>query len=280
MASPRRKRAAGGRLPIFAIAFACLVIAVVYANRSPGTYQDDDVDRYYLSRQVWKDPSLLLDRWGMPLPVAAFSAPAKLFGYGGVEGTTALVTAFAAAAIGFAAQAAGFGFPWVAALLFFFQPLVLELSFSGLAEPFAAALVAAALWAWYSRRRGRAVWLAGLLPLARIDAGVLTVLVLIAAWRSDSMARSRGGGGADAALERDRLRAHRRSALHSRHRGQEAALEPRPRSIPAPRDRGVRSGRALLLHVGTGGVAHARARRGRRRRCARRGCRRGGEAGR
>jgi hypothetical protein len=177
-------RAAGSRLPILAVAFACLVVAVVYANRSQGTYQDDDVDRYYLSRQVWSDPALLLDRWGMPLPVAAFSAPARLFGYGGVEGTTAVVTAFAAAAIGLAARAAGIGFPWVAALLFFFQPLVLELSFSGLAEPFAAALVAATLWAWYARRRGRAVWLAGLLPLARIDAGALTVLVLIAAWRS------------------------------------------------------------------------------------------------
>lgn len=184
MTPPRRKRAVGSRLPILAVAFACLVIAVVYANRSPGTYQDDDVDRYYLARQVWTDPALLLDRWGMPLPVALLSAPARLFGYGGVEGTTALVTAFAAAAIGLAARAAGIGFPWVAAVLFFFQPLVLQLSFSGLAEPFAAVLVAAALWAWYAGRRGRAVWLAGLLPLARIDAGVLTVLVLIAAWRS------------------------------------------------------------------------------------------------
>ena len=138
MATARRTRAAGSRLPILAVAFACLVIAVVYANRSPGTYQDDDVDRYYLSRQVWSDPALLLDRWGMPLPVAAFAGPARLFGYGGVEGTTAIVTAFAAAATGLAAQAAGIGFPWVAALLFFFQPMVLELSFSGLAEPFAA----------------------------------------------------------------------------------------------------------------------------------------------
>ncbi len=184
MAQPRPARKSTDRNLVFAAAFLCLVVALVYADRSSGTYQDDDVDRYYLARQVWKDPALLLDRWGMPLPVAVFAAPARLWGYGGVETTTAVVTAFAAAAIGMAARAAGMASPWLAALLFFFQPLVLELSYSGLAEPFAAALVAALLWAWHAGRPGRAVWLAGFLPLARIDAGVLTALVLLAAWRS------------------------------------------------------------------------------------------------
>jgi hypothetical protein len=167
---------------ILTLALLCLAVALVYAARSPGTYQDDDLDRYYMARQVWKDPSLLADDWGMPAPLVLFAAPARLAGYGGVEATTAVVVAAGAAMAGLAAEAAGLAFPWLAVPFFFFQPLVLETSYGGLAEPIAAMLLAAVLWAWYTGRRERAVLLAGLLPLARIEAGVLTLVVLAAAW--------------------------------------------------------------------------------------------------
>ncbi len=179
----RRKAGSGrSRRAILALALLCLAVALVYAARSPGTYQDDDIDRYYMARQVWKDPSLLADDWGMPVPLALFALPARLFGYAGVEATTAVAVAGAAALAGLAAEAAGVAFPWLAVPFFFFQPLVLETSYGGLAEPMAALVMAALLWAWYAGRRDRAVLLAGLLPLARIEAGVLTLVVLAAAW--------------------------------------------------------------------------------------------------
>jgi len=185
---PRKPRAPaapagpGARRAILALALACMAVALVYAATSPGTYQDDDVDRYYMARQIWKEPSLLADDWGMPLPLAVFAIPARLVGYGGVEAATAVVVAAGAAMAGLAAEAAGLAFPWLAVPFVFFQPLVLETSYGGLAEPFAAMLLAAILWAWYAGRRDRAVLLAGLLPLARIEAGMLTLVVLAAAW--------------------------------------------------------------------------------------------------
>ncbi len=181
-----RLRGAGARRLVLLAGLACLVVGLVYAARSTGTYQDDDLDRYYLARETWKDPSLFLDRWAMPVPTLLFAAPARLFGYPGVEATTAVTAAATAVAAGLAAEALGLAAPWLAAAFFFFQPLVLETAYGGLAEPSAALLLSLVLWAWYAGRRDRAVLLAGLLPLARIEAGVLTLVVLAAGWRSTS----------------------------------------------------------------------------------------------
>lgn len=63
---------------------------------------------------------------------------------------------------------------------------MLDLSYSGLAEPIAAATLAGILWAWYAGRRDVAVLLSGLLPLARIETAVLMLIVLAAAARSVS----------------------------------------------------------------------------------------------
>lgn len=172
-----------GRKAVWAVVLGCLAVGGFYAERSAGTYQDDDVDRYYLARQVWKEPSLLLDTWGMPVPAAVFAAPARWAGYRGVEWSNVVATAAAAGAAGVTAATLGLAAPWVAAVFFFFQPLVLELSYSALAEPLAALLLSLALWAWYAGRLRGALWLAGLMPLARIDAGVLAAVFLAAGWR-------------------------------------------------------------------------------------------------
>lgn len=164
----------------------CLCVGLFYALNSPGTYQDDDLDRYYMARQVWRDPGLLIDRWGMPAAMIVYAIPARAAGYSGLEVTTVVVTTAAAVATGLAAQAAGMSFPWLALAFLFFQPLVLDLSYSGLAEPLAALILSLVLWEWYRGRRGRSVLMAGLLPLARIDMGLLTVATLAAGWRAVS----------------------------------------------------------------------------------------------
>lgn len=166
------------------LAAALAAVACLYAVLSPGTYQDDDLDRYYMAREVWRQPVLLLDAWGMPLALLLLALPARLFGYAGVEAMSALATAGAAYAAARAARSLGLGNAWLAALFVFFQPIVLTLSFGGLAEPVAALVLGLVLWAWYGGHRTRAVLLAGLLPLARIETGALTLLVLAAGWRS------------------------------------------------------------------------------------------------
>ena len=131
------------RLQILVLGLVCVTVALSYAHLAPGTYQDDDVDRYFMARHVWKAPSLLLNRWGMPLAVGLFALPARLFGYAGVETANALVSAAAAVLTALAALGTRRRWPWLAGLFFFFQPMVLNLSYSGLAEPLAALLVAA-----------------------------------------------------------------------------------------------------------------------------------------
>jgi hypothetical protein len=167
---------------ILGLAGAGLVIALLLGALSPGTYQDDDLDRFYLARQALQEPVKFLDRWGMPLALILFALPARLAGYAGVEAVSALLTALAAAGVGFAARGVGFRWPWLGTLLVLAQPVVLELSFSALAEPVAAALIGCLLWAWYTERPGLALLLAGLLPLARLETGALTVIVLAAGW--------------------------------------------------------------------------------------------------
>ena len=89
-------------------------VAVAYAFLSPGTYQDDDLDHYYVARQAWSDPALFLDRWAMPLVTLVFAVPARAFGYAGVETTTALLTGLAALFAGLAARRLGIPRPWLA----------------------------------------------------------------------------------------------------------------------------------------------------------------------
>lgn len=173
----------GPRRWILGLGLLCVVIGCIYAARSPGTYQDDDVDRFYMARQALREPSLFLHAWGMPVPLLLDAVPARGFGYPGVEFTTVLLTAGAATLAGLAAAAAGLAFPWLAVLFVFFQPMVLNLSYSAMAEPAAAAILALVLWLWYTRRPGAALVAGGWLPLARIDAGLLTLVLLAAGWR-------------------------------------------------------------------------------------------------
>jgi hypothetical protein len=164
------------------LAAALAAVAFLYGALSPGTYQDDDLDRYYMARELWRQPALLLDAWGMPLALLLFAVPARLFGFAGVEAVSALATGGAAFAVARAARSLGLPAPWLAAVFLFFQPIVLTLSFGGVAEPVAALVLACVLWAWYAGRISLAVILAGLLPLARIETGVLTLLVLLVGW--------------------------------------------------------------------------------------------------
>ena len=161
----------------------CVVVGVVYALKSPGTYQDDDVDRYYLSMRALMEPKLFIDRWSMPLPTLLFALPAKAFGYLGIELLTVFITAATAWFTSRVAKLLGFAHPWIVIALFFFQPIVLELSYSALAEPVGALLVALAFYFWYQQKAGPALWVLGLLPLARIEGVILLAIFFLAAWR-------------------------------------------------------------------------------------------------
>ena len=161
-------------------------VAAVYGVMSAGTYQDDDLDHYYTAVRAWNHPELFIDPWAMPALTLLLAVPGKLFGYLGVEITTALVTGVTVLAVGMTARAIKLPHPWFAALLFFFQPLVLELSYSALAEPLGAAFLALGMWAWYTNRFDRSLMLLGWMPLARVETAWIPAAALLLTWRKTS----------------------------------------------------------------------------------------------
>jgi len=167
---------------ILLVALLSLAVGIAFGVLSPGTYQDDDLDHYYVARHAWAEPGLFLDRWAMPLTTLVFASPARLFGFAGVEVTTALCTALTALLVGLTARRLRIPRPWTASVLFAAQPLVVQLSHSALAEPVGALVLALALWAWYGRSPGLALAAAGWLPLARIEGGVILLGFLAVGW--------------------------------------------------------------------------------------------------
>jgi len=158
-------------------------VGVIYAVVSRGTYQDDDLDHYYVALRAWQEPRLFIDAWAMPLLTLLLAVPAKLGGFLAVEILSAVFSATAALALGLTARRLGIRFTWAASLLFLAQPLALDLSYTVLAEPLAACLVSGVLWFWYDGRKDRALALAGLLPLVRIESLFLLALIGLAGWR-------------------------------------------------------------------------------------------------
>lgn len=170
------------------------LLAVSLWLRSPGTYHDDDLDHYFMARSALTHPGFFLNPWGRPLFTLLYALPAQL-GLEGVRGMTLLVTLAAALLTWRTARRAGFRIAPAAVGLTLGQPLLLLLSFSALVEPLGALLVAALLWAVAEERRDAAGWIAGLLPLARLELAVLcvpTVIWLLGRARADGDSPTRG----------------------------------------------------------------------------------------
>jgi hypothetical protein len=157
-----------------AVALVLLALYVGEGLVARGIYNDDDIGHYLIARDAGERPELFLNLWGRPLFTLVYALPAKL-GFGAVRVVTAAVTALAVVATGLAGAGAGISAP-VAGGLLGTMPFVLLLSYSSLTEPLAALVVALALHAWFARRATLALLLAGLVPLARLELGVVAGL--------------------------------------------------------------------------------------------------------
>ncbi len=156
------------------VVLALLAVYVAEGLVARGIYNDDDIGHYLMARDALARPELLLNVWGRPLFTLLYALPAQS-GFPAVRLMTAVVTALAVAATGLAAARLGLSAPLTGAL-FGTMPFVLLLSYSSLTEPLCALVVALALWAWTSRRPGLALFLVGLVPLARLELGVIAGL--------------------------------------------------------------------------------------------------------
>lgn len=153
--------------------------AVVLMVRSHGAYHDDDLDHYFMARAALHQPRFLIDTWGRPAFNVLYALPAQL-GWTATRAFTLLLAAATGWLTFRAAVRLGFRQAWLAAALALWQPLFYRLSFSSLAEPVAGLMIAALLWAMADDRPDLAAWMAGLLPLARLELVVLSPVVI--AW--------------------------------------------------------------------------------------------------
>lgn len=156
-----------------------LIAAVVLALRSHGAYHDDDLDHYFMARAAFRQPHFLIDTWGRPAFTILYALPAQL-GWLVTRLFTVALALLAAILTARAAARIGFRHAWLAAGLAVWQPLFYRLSSSALAEPLAALLIAALLWAVAEERDDLAGWMAGLLPLARLE--LIVVVPVVAIW--------------------------------------------------------------------------------------------------
>ncbi len=163
---------------VWLLAVACAVIWVIFGQLSPGTYSDDDLSHFFLARESLDDPSLAIGLYARPLFTLLYAVPASL-GYGFVELLTALVCALTVVLTHRLARAVGVEARLVAAFCCALQPYFFRLGYACLVEPLAALCLTAALAALFTRRDRTAAFLAGLLPLTRLELLVVTPFLLV-----------------------------------------------------------------------------------------------------
>ncbi len=175
-----------------AILIAFAATALIYLKLSPGTYQDDDLDHYFMARAAFQHPAFLIDSWGRPAFTILYALPAQL-GFTAVRVMTILIALLTGWITGRTARRLGFRSPALVTGLTLWQPLFLILSFSALVEPLAALGLAALLYFMAAGRPGRAALVMGLLPVARLELAVLAPLVAV--WLVRAPGGAPGAGG-------------------------------------------------------------------------------------
>ena len=152
-------------------------LVVAHYAESPAGGQDS-WNHYLFARWGFKHPELFIDQWGKPF-FTMLAAPFTKWGFTGVyllNYISVLVTGWL---VYLTARRIGFKNPWLAALLFFWQPVVLSNSHSFLTEPSNALLVAGVLYLFSINRFTGATFVASLLPMARTEGYILLAVVVV-----------------------------------------------------------------------------------------------------
>jgi hypothetical protein len=153
-----------------------LLLSVILALLSDGSYHDDGLTHYLYARWAWSTPAYLLDEWGRPgLTVLLF--PVGLLGWTAGRLVMALATAFATwlayrSAVRMSLPGAGC-VPWLCLV----QPVYLLASYTTFTETAAALYLTAAVWAFLAGRRRLAAAIFSLCFVTRYE-----MLALLPIW--------------------------------------------------------------------------------------------------
>lgn len=128
----------------------------------------DSVSHYLLARHAWGSPEQILDHWAKPVFQLLMVIPAQ-FGIYGVVAANGLFMLLALLAMADIARRQGIpGYPLLLAFGLL-APLVLRVTLSSLTEPVFAALLAASIWAYFTRRFVLSAALFSFLPFVRTE---------------------------------------------------------------------------------------------------------------
>ncbi len=164
-------------------------LGAVLVTLYPDSYQQDGGFHYLFARWSFAHPHFLVEVWARPLFTALYALPSRL----GYPAAKLLTVAVCLAAAWDAAQLArGYGMARaeLAIPLLFLQPSFLLLSGDTMTEPLFALVLAIALRLRQAGRVRGAMWVAGLLPLARPEGFFVGVL-----WGVFALLDARAGAG-------------------------------------------------------------------------------------
>ena len=158
------------------VSLSFLLVIAHYAEAPAGG--QDSWNHFLFARWGFKHPELFIDQWGKPF-FTLIAAPFTLWGFTGVYVLNYVSVLLTGWLVYLTARRIGFKNPWIAALLFFWQPVVLANSHSFLTEPSNALLVALVLYLFSVSRFTGATLVASLLPMARTEGYLLLAVVVV-----------------------------------------------------------------------------------------------------
>jgi hypothetical protein len=149
---------------------------IILGVQSPGTSLHDEITHYFIARDSWSNPVIILDVWGRPGNTLFYMLPSLISLGARRWWALATCTLIAIIAVRSAARL-GLRQLWWAALAFYLQPWVLQYGFTSITQvPFMLALVLG-IDQWIRERRAWSSLCFGMLPLIRHEG-----LALTAAW--------------------------------------------------------------------------------------------------
>ena len=154
------------------------LLTVIWGLLADGTWDDDCVDRYYNTRQAFDHPQHFIGLWNRPLFVLLFALPVLLSKYAIITlmPAVSIITNYA---LYKAARLQNIRNAYLVIPFLTFQAFYFPISFSALAEPLAACIMAMGLLFHVKKKYLAFVIVGSLLPLARLELSPLLVFWLI-----------------------------------------------------------------------------------------------------
>jgi len=154
------------------------LLTVIWGLLADGTWDDDCVDRYYNTRQAFDHPKHFIGLWNRPLFVLLFALPVLLSKYAIIT-LMPVVSIITNYALYRAAKLQNIRNAYLVIPFLTFQAFYFPISFSALAEPLAACIMALGLLFYLEKKYVAFVIVGSLLPLARLELSPLLVFWLI-----------------------------------------------------------------------------------------------------